>query len=60
MREKWLIFKDRQTGRELCAYTLRGTFAGERQETIALLAAEENIPEHQIEAYTEGRPASAS
>jgi hypothetical protein len=60
MREKWLIFKDRQTGRELCAYTLRGTFAEERQETIALLAAEENIPEDQIEAYTEDRPASAS
>lgn len=58
MKEKYLIFRDRQTGRELCAYTLRGTFPGEKQETINLLAAEEQIPPERIETYTKDRPAA--
>lgn len=55
MSEKYLIFKDRQTGRELLAYTIRGTFPGERQATIELLEAEEGIPAEQIETVTETR-----
>jgi len=56
MREKWLVFRDRETGRELCAYTIRGTFAGERAATIELLAAEEGIaPERIITTIEERR-----
>lgn len=55
MREQWLVFRDRETGRELCAYTIRGTFPGERRETIKLLAAEEGIAEERIEAAIETR-----
>ena len=32
MFEKWLVFY--HEGKELCGYTLRGTFEGERDETI--------------------------
>ena len=46
--EKWIIFKDRETGRELCAYTIRGTFPDERTATIELLAHDNNIPQEQI------------
>lgn len=56
MREKWLVFRDRETGRELCAYTIRGTFEGERAATIDLLAAEEGIePERIITTIEERR-----
>lgn len=55
MREQWLVFRDRETGRELCAYTIRGTFPGERRETIKLLAAEEGIAEERIETAIETR-----
>lgn len=47
-KEKWMVFKDRETGRELCSYTVRGTFSGERAATIKLLAYENNLPEDQI------------
>ena len=55
MTEQWLVFTDRETGRELAAYTVRGTFPGERAETINLLAAENGIPAEQIETVTETR-----
>lgn len=55
MREQWLIFKDRETGQELCAYTIRGTFKGERQATIELLAAENGIDPEQIVTTIENR-----
>lgn len=55
MTEQWLVFRDRETGRELCAYTIRGTFPGERRETIKLLAFEEGIPEERIETTIEKR-----
>ena len=29
MGELWKVFKDSKTGKELCAYTIRGTFDGE-------------------------------
>lgn len=38
MREPWLVFL--RNGEELLAYTVRGTFAGEREETIQQLAYE--------------------
>lgn len=38
MKEPWLVFS--HCGKEVCAYTLRGTFAGERENTIRQLAAD--------------------
>lgn len=55
MKEQWLIFREKDTGRELAAYTIRGTFPGERRETIALLAAERGIGEERIETTIEAR-----
>ena len=55
MREQWLIFRDRETGRELGAYTIRGTFPGEREATIELLAAENGIKPEQIVTAIERR-----
>lgn len=46
MREEWLVFY--HEGREICRYTLRGTFPGEREETIKLLAHERGIPAEEI------------
>ena len=40
--EPWVVFTD-PTGKELCAYTVEGTFAGEMRSTKKLLAAEHNI-----------------
>lgn len=54
-KEKWMVFKDRETGRELCSYTIRGTFAGERTATIELLAYENNLPEERIVTTIEMR-----
>ena len=47
MKEPWVVFYDKK-GNELFAYTMRGTFAGERKATIELLAAEKGIPEEDI------------
>ena len=55
MKEQWLVFRDRITGRELPAYTVKGTFEGERAATVELLAAENGIPESQIETTVEER-----
>ena len=43
----WMVFT--YEGRELLAYTLQGTFVGEREETIYLLSKEHGIPEDAIE-----------
>ena len=53
MFEKWLVF--RHDGKEICAYTLRGTFPGERDETIKLLAHEKGIPAEEITCTIENR-----
>ena len=53
MFEQWLVF--RHEGREICAYTLRGTFPGEREETIKLLAHEKGIPAEEITVTIENR-----
>ena len=55
MSESWLVFRDRETGRELLAYTIRGTFAGERAATIELLAAENDIDPERITTTIEDR-----
>lgn len=55
MTEHYLVFRDRETGRELLAYTIRGTFDGEREATIALLAAERNINPERITTAIEKR-----
>jgi hypothetical protein len=39
---RWLVFF--YAGRELLRYSLAGTFPGEREDTIQLLAAEHDIP----------------
>lgn len=46
MREKWLVFY--HNGKEICRYTLRGTFAGECDNTVQLLAAERGIDASEI------------
>lgn len=55
MAENWLVFRDRETGRELLAYTIRGTFEGERAATIELLAAENGIDPERITTTIEYR-----
>ena len=41
-KEPWIVFF--LDGKEICRYTVRCTFPGEREETINLLAAEHNVP----------------
>lgn len=53
--EKWKVFKDSKTGKEFCAYTIRGTFAGEEEDTKKLTAAINNIPQEQITVTIETR-----
>lgn len=55
MREQWIIFKDKETGEELGAYTIRGSFPGEREATIDLLAHERGIPRERIETEIRSR-----
>ena len=53
MAEQWLVFY--HNGKEICRYTLRGTFTGEKDETIKLLAAERGISETEIITRIEER-----
>lgn len=55
MKEEWLVFTDQNTGRELCAYTTRGTFPGELEATRELTAHENGIPAEQISTRKEMR-----
>lgn len=55
MTEQWLVFTDRETGRELAAYTVRGTFPGERAETVKLLAHDNGIAPERITTTLERR-----
>lgn len=43
----WVVFKDK-TGKELLSYTEKGTFAGEADETKALLAYENELEPNEI------------
>ena len=54
-KEPWTVFTDTTTGKELLAYTVRGTFAGEEEATRELLANENNIDLDSIEIRTEYR-----
>lgn len=54
-KEEYIVFRDKQTGRELLSYTARGTFRGEAEATADLLAYEKNIPREQIVISTEKR-----
>ena len=51
--EKYLVFYHGQ--KELAAYTLRGTFPGEREATIELLAHENGISPQAIHTEHEER-----
>ena len=51
--EEWLVFW--HNGKEIGAYTIRGTFAGERAATIELFAEGYNIPEKEIYTTIERR-----
>ncbi len=53
--EQWAIFRNKETGEELAAYTIRGTFAGEAKATAELLAAENGINPEQITVTIEKR-----
>ena len=55
MGEQWKVFYNSETGAELCAYTIRGTFDGEEDDTRALLAHEKGIPAEQIKTRIESR-----
>ena len=55
MREEWVVFTNKETGKELCSYTTRGTFPGELEATRAELAAENGLQEEQIETHIETR-----
>lgn len=55
MGEQWKVFYNSETGAELCAYTIRGTFDGEEQATRELLAHEKGIPAEQIKTRIESR-----
>ena len=46
MKKQWIVFF--HEGKELCRYTVSGTFAGERDATIQLLAYENDIPASEI------------
>lgn len=51
----WKVFKDKRTGRELCAYTLPQSTPDEEETTIALLCFEEHLKPEQIAVSIEKR-----
>ena len=53
VKEKWLVFYHGE--KELAAYTLLGTFPGELEATVELLAYENNIPKEDIRVVCETR-----
>lgn len=53
MSELWAVFY--HGDKELSAYTMKGTFPREKEETIALLAHEKGIPEEEIRVEYEVR-----
>ena len=52
MKALWVVFRD-QNGKELCAYTVKGTFRGELAATKELLASERGIPAEDISVTVE-------
>lgn len=57
MSEPWLIFL--LDGKEICSYTMRGSFKGEREETIKLLAKELNVDPEDIKMEVRYRKCKA-
>ena len=47
MKELWIVFYD-PDGKKLLQYTARGTFAGELEDTISLLAYEHGLSPGEI------------
>lgn len=58
MKEKYKVFKDRETGKILAVYTITGTFEGEEEATRGLLAFENGISPDQIQVYIGDRDES--
>lgn len=58
--EQWTVFREKATGQELAAYTIRGTFPGEAEATKELLAAEGGIDPEQITVTIETRKSKIS
>ena len=54
-KQQWIVFYNKATGEELCAYTVRGTFPGEMRSTIELLASEHGIEVEQVGIRCEER-----
>lgn len=54
MKEPYIVFYYRGW-EELLAYTVRGTFEGEREDTIRLLAAEKGVDPKDITTKIERR-----
>lgn len=52
-KEKWKVFYHNE--KELCAYTMEGTFAGEEQNTKEYLAFEKGINITEIRVVIEER-----
>ena len=48
---RWVVFSIR--GRELCRYSIKGTFTGEMEATVELLAYENGIEADEIEIKLE-------
>lgn len=55
MIEKWIIFKDRITGREFLSYKLLESTDEQDQETRERLAKENGIPVEQIRTVVKNR-----
>lgn len=53
--EPWKVFRDRVTGAELTAYTMRGTFSGEEEDTRELIAHDHGIAPDNIDVTIELR-----
>lgn len=51
----WIVFKNKNTGKELCAYTITGSFSGELEATKEMLAYENGIDVTEIEITIERR-----
>ena len=51
--ERWMVFY--HGDKELAAHTLRGSFTGEKEAVIELLAGEHGIPEDEIRTEIEMR-----
>lgn len=55
MKKQWFVVFKTETGKELAAYTLAGTFPGEADSTRALLAFENKVKPEEITISKEYR-----